>query len=201
MKTVGKIFSSVVVAAALAAAATSASALVITPTTMPQWTYTGPPTGTSDVLAAFDAMVPGFDPALELYKRDVGQANDTGVLAGSYATVFVNTPADPSGATISYTGGNFLDCSIDCFLLVKDGNQNPAAYLFNLKNAWDGTETLTLQDFWPNQGAISHVAFYGGQTDRCTVNCTPQIPEPATLALVGLALLGAGAATRRKKAD
>ena len=33
----------------------------------------------------------------------------------------------------------------------------------------------------------------------CTVNCNPEIPEPATLALVGLALLGAGVARRRAR--
>jgi hypothetical protein len=69
----------------------------------------------------------------------------------------------------------------DAFLLVKDGNQTPAWYLFDL-SGWDGMEDLVLTGFWPNQGAISHVSLYGGTSTT--------VPEPGTLLLLGSGLVG-----------
>ncbi|MBA3590458.1 PEP-CTERM sorting domain-containing protein [Methylibium sp.] len=45
--------------------------------------------------------------------------------------------------------------------------------------------------FWPNGGAISHVSIWGREADST-------VPEPGTLALVGLAL-GAVGVLRRKR--
>jgi hypothetical protein len=128
--------------------------------------------------------------ATETYKQDVG-GGESGALAGSYSTVFLNTPGDPSGATISYTGGP--TAAATTYLFVKDGNQTPAWYLFNLTAlGWNYTETLNLSGFWPNQGAISHVALYGATG-------TTTVPEPATLSLMGVGLLGFVAAARRRR--
>ena len=107
--------------------------------------------------------------------------------SGGTTTSFFNTPNDPSAATIVYNGGPVASAT---HLLVKDGNQEPAWYLFRL--AWDGIETITLQNFWPNQGAISHVTLYGGTTT--------QVPEPATIGLFGAGLLAFGFLRRRKAA-
>jgi hypothetical protein len=126
---------------------------------------------------------------IELYKQNVGENTDSGAFASVYNTEFFNTPNDPENALITWvgTGSNYLTGG---YLLVKDGNQNPAWYLFDLSAvSWNGRETLQLQNFWPNEGAISHVAFYQGNP----------VPEPATLLLFGVGFVGLASARLRRK--
>lgn len=114
----------------------------------------------------------------ELYKADVPKETDdpvieSGPFATSYDTVFDNEPTDPEDATITWVVGS--DWVTDpWYLLVKDGKQEPAWYLFDL-SGWNGQETLSVTDFWTGQGGISHVTIYGSPG-------TP-IPEPASLAV------------------
>jgi hypothetical protein len=132
-----------------------------------------------------------------LYKADVGDVNDPtteedGSFQSSYDTVFANTALDPSGATISFVGGSAISCP-ECYLVVKDGNNNPNFYFYDI-SAWDGTEAIILTEFWPGRGAISYVAIYGA--DGVTV------PEPSTMLLLGtggFAMVVGGRYRRRKK--
>jgi len=170
----------------VAFSAAQAHALSITPDTELQWT------GTETSQASIDlAIASHIGDAHQLYKMNVGRSEE-GPLSGSYETTFFNTPSDPSEAKIVYTGGDSDIVGQLAYLLVKDGKQDPAWYLFQLFNFsvdagdppipdWNGMETIVLSGFWPDQGAISHVTLYGGQH---------QVPEPFTLLLFGLGIVG-----------
>jgi PEP-CTERM motif-containing protein len=125
-----------------------------------------------------------------LYKADVGEVVlEEGAFAPYYQTAFLNTAFDPSGAVITNLLGAWITCG-ECYLAIKDGMHSPGYYFFDL-SGWNGTETLTLANFWPNQGAISHVSIWGDHTS---------VPEPGTLSLLGAGLLLAAFGSRRKLA-
>ena len=148
----------------------------------------------SNCNAACVSTLTGMPNLVEVYKQDQGdEPTDTGALAGSYSTTFANLVSDPQDATITYGVGNSLDCpNLACKLVVKDGKNTPAIYAFDLNAlGWNGTETLNMTGFWPNQGAISHVALYSGSGEP--------IPEPSTMLLFGTGLAGLVAWRYRKQ--
>jgi hypothetical protein len=128
----------------------------------------------------------------ELYKDNVG-GSESGTFASSYSTEYFNTPTDPEDATIKYGSGDSITCTQTdrCYLVVKDGNNDPIWYIFDI-STWDGTSAIEMTDFWPSNGAISHVAIYGGSGG------TYEVPEPGTLGLLGLGLFGMGLIKRKK---
>lgn len=126
-----------------------------------------------------------------LYKQDVG-GGESGSFAGSYSTEFFNSPGDPEDATLTFTAGTAITCGV-CYLVIKDGNQNPSYYFFDLTAAgWDGVESIILTDFWVGNGAISHISIWGSSGGT-------SVPEPGTLGLLGLGLFGMAAGMRRRR--
>lgn len=127
----------------------------------------------------------------QYYKVDYDGGAESGGFAGAYGAF--GWAGDPNSVEIRFTGGTAISCP-DCFLAVKDGNANPAMYAFDISN-WDGTSSIFLTGFWEGtRGSISNVSIWGKVDDS---NPPVTVPEPAGLALVGMALAAAGLARRR----
>jgi hypothetical protein len=149
--------------------------------------------GTETSQSSIDAIIePYLGTATEQYKADVASATkpqeETGPLAGSYETTFSPEPTEPNNALIQYVGGAYL--ADPRFALVKDGTDG--WYLFDLGSDcfdWNGMDDLKFLNFFPQSGqAISHVALYGGAA---------QVPEPATMLLLGFGLIGLAVVGRK----
>jgi len=147
---------------------------------------TGTETSTSAIVSAIESLHPGI---MEVYKADQvddSLPDESGSFADDYTTVF--TPNnDPEDALITWDGPDSIVCP-NCFVLVKDGNSNPSWYLIGI-NDWDGMMDLDLQNFWPSNGAISHVSIW-----------TQPVPVPAAVWLFGSGLIGLVGVARKKAA-
>jgi hypothetical protein len=174
----------------------SASAVLITPTTELQWTGNTVNPDSTEV-----ATIVGYTGTLtEVYKADADPFEESGPFASSYETSFFNTTTDPSDADIVYTSGDVISGTA-IYLLVWDGQiEEPYWYIFDLLNldlnnddsvdySWNGTDTLELRGFWPDRGAISHVAIFSDSVP---------VPEPTTMLLLGFGLIGLATVGRKK---
>ena len=146
----------------------------------------GDGTSTTPALDADDvATIFGTSSTLELLYKSEFEGGEEGSYSGSYMTEY---SGDPNNAIISFLGGNAIQCP-ECYLVVKDGRQ--PQYLFDIGH-WDGTSTISLLNFYPNQGAISHVAIFGKFSDV-------PVPEPGTALLLATGIFGLVASRKRMK--
>lgn len=145
----------------------------------------------------------GVTPLGMAYKMDNNPVLESGNAAAYYTTLFISDPnnvsGDQIGATITWDGGMFISCG-DCYLIVKNGNQAPVSYVFDISsgssNPWNGTDTINLSNFWPGQGGISYVAIWNNADNGGgTIAAIPEADTYAML-LAGLGLVGFAA--RRK---
>jgi hypothetical protein len=153
----------------------TAHALNVTPDTA-NWTTLL----TNNLNSTHIGTITGFTGLTLLYKSEFGGGED-GSLQSSYNTTF-SSPGGvddgPSAFTVSYVSGSFASCPT-CIFVVKDGNHNPAQYLFNLGN-WNGQEQINGSGFWLNGGgAISNVAVWGTGSS---------VPVPGTSLLFGVGM-------------
>jgi hypothetical protein len=163
------LFGGLCVALALLVSAPSAEALSITPS--------------SGVLG--DSRWQDVAPTTNSTPAVMGEAS---ALCGCNISTSTEVYKDESGGT---NGAETITANVigQTYLLVKDGNNFPAWYLFDLTElGWNGFDTVNLSGFWPGPGEISFVALHGG---------TLQVPEPATLSLIALGIFGLGAMRRR----
>lgn len=184
----------------LASSAIQASTVTITPGDCIDgsgcWTWTWPDNNAALHADDVEGIVGETDDLVLFYKADQGDGEE-GPFADSYDTVFENSPTDPEDALISYISGDVIDScdSLSCYLVIKDGNQEPGNYIYDLSDlsylgligeAWNGLASLDLNDFWVGKGAISNVAIYG------------VVPVPAAFWLFGTALVGFIGISRRR---
>lgn len=188
-------FFSACLVAGIAALSLPAQALSITPESTPVFTTNDASTLTADEVAALAGFSSGT--LALVYKSDVDGGAEEGTAAEYYRTVYDLTPSEPSKATLTWDGASpFIACPT-CYLVVKDGKQTPAQYLFDIGN-WNGKDSIEMTGFWPDNGAISTVSIFnlaaadGGGT-------VAMIPEAETYAmmLAGLGLVGFMVSRRR----
>ena len=137
----------------------------------------------------------GLKPLALAFKQDEPSPESGDAKDYYHAEFTYDMDTEAVGATITWDGPLFVACP-SCYLVVKDGALgNPAQYVFDISNSWNGRETITLEGFWDGtQGAISNVAIWNVSTDGTST----LVPEADTYAmlLAGLGLVGFAA--RRK---
>jgi hypothetical protein len=124
------------------------------------------------------------------YKGIPAGNTEDGPFASSYTTTYGIGGLDVASFQITYDGGSFISGG-DIYLLVKDGNNSPNWYLYDI-TGWNGQETIQGQNFFSNQGNLSHVSIYGNGGSR--------VPDGGmTLVLLGSSLTGLAFFARSRK--
>jgi hypothetical protein len=198
-----------VIGAMLVGGASKAEALALTPADTTCTTTDNSNLSGSALYSLLDGCFDVTATALNLiYKANVSEtstnpSSEEGTHALSYSATF-SPVGDASGGSIVFATGQTAFNCLECYLVVKDGNHEPAQYFFDL-TGWNGTDNIDLSGFWAGagragRGAISNVAIHG------VVGTVPPPPpppssvsEPASFLLISAGFAMAAVRLRRTK--
>lgn len=126
------------------------------------------------------------------YTQNPNTASEIGHIVGDSSFAGVELWYGGEGGTsltISAALVDPFDYTKPIYLVIKDGAAHvPVWYVFDLSN-WNGLDDITVNGLYPNGGNISHSQIFG----------TAAVPEPTTLLLLGLGLIGIAGIGRKLK--
>jgi hypothetical protein len=173
---------------------------------------TTPPTGVifvenNSALKAKDLAEITGTPADQLgllLKQDAGSdsPDSSSILKSSLSLEFPRIPPAEFNTFTLANSESFpvMDLLSPLYLVVKDGNNQPAQYVIDLGifksggSVWDGMASIMGSGFWAGEGVggqISHVALWGSEASGDLdgdLGGNAVVPEPATVALFAFGL-------------
>jgi len=193
---------------ALGLASAPAYAFPINPQTCGQWQVdpalsceNAPAGDVIDGAGDIDTLYPRAPDTWQYIDKDDELVGDTPPAAGwteddFYLTDADGNPFDPGNDTSGffYVSDAILAAFSELVLVMKGGNDEPrwAAFLLDIDNLV--ADSGYNSGKWLSRQGLSHATLYGIEGDEQSV------PEPGSLALLGLGLAGLGMARRRKAA-